>query len=71
MPDHIHETVRALARAEAMSINNFVVSSVSNEVIRQETRDFFKTASANDDPTAFAEVLAAIPDTPVSENDEI
>jgi hypothetical protein len=44
---------------------------VSNEVIRQETRDFFKKASANYDPRAFAEVLAAIPDAPVSEDDEI
>lgn len=71
LPDHIHEKVRELAREEGISINNFVVSSVSNEVIRQETRDFFKKAAASYNPQAFAEALAAIPDVPVSENDEI
>ena len=71
LPDHIHEKVRELAREEGISINNFVVSSVSNEVIRQETRDFFKKAAARYDPQAFAEALAAIPDAPVSENDEL
>ena len=71
LPDHIHEKVRELAREEGISINNFVVSSVSNEVIRQETRDFFKKAAASYDPQAFAEALAAIPDAPVSENDKL
>ena len=40
-------------------------------MIRQETRDFFKKASVDYDPKAFAEVLAAIPDSQVSETDEI
>ena len=71
LPDHIHEKVRDLAREEGISMNNFVVSSVSNEVVRQETRDFFKQAAANFDPQAFAEALAAVSDAPVPEGDEI
>ena len=71
LPDHIHEKVQDLAREEGISMNNFIVSSVSNEVIRQETRDFFKKAAAGYDPQAFAESLAAIPDAQVPESDEI
>ena len=52
-------------------MNNFIVSSISNEVVRQETRDFFKKAAASFDPQAFAEAIAAIPDVPVTESDKI
>ena len=71
VPDYIHERIKELAKEEGISMNNFIVSSVSNEVVRQETRDFFKKASAIFDPGAFAEALAAIPDAPVHESDRI
>ena len=34
-------------------------------------RDFLKKAAAGYDPQAFAESLAAVPDAPVPESDEI
>ena len=71
LPDHIHERIKELSKEEGISMNNFIVSSVSNEVVRQETRDFFKRASTNFDPEAFAEVLAAIPDAPIEDTDKI
>jgi hypothetical protein len=71
LPDQIHERLKDLAKEQGVSLNNFIVSSISNEVIRQETRDFFKKASANFDPKAFAEVLGAIPDAPVQDSDKI
>ena len=71
LPDHIHEKLKELAKEEGISLNNFIVSSVSNEVVRQETRDFFKKAAANFDPHEFAKVLGAIPDVPVPESDKI
>ena len=71
LPDHIHEKVKDLAKDEGISMNNFIVSSISNEVVRQETRDFFKKAASNFDPQVFAEALAAIPDTPVPVSDKI
>lgn len=71
LPDHIHERLRELAIAEGISLNTFIVSSVSNEVIRQETRDFFKDAAANYDPRAFAEALATVANAPIRESDRI
>lgn len=70
-PDHIHERLKELSQEEGVSVNSFIVSSVSNEVIRQETRDFFKKAATNYDPRSFAEALAAVGDAPVSESDRI
>ena len=71
MPDHIHDRLRELAKEEGISINSFIVSSVSNEVIRQETRDFFKKATASYDPHRFAEALSAIPDASAPASDRI
>jgi predicted transcriptional regulator len=71
VPDTIHERMKKLAKEEGISMNNFIVSSVSNEVIRQETRDFFKKASAAFNPELFAEALAAVPDMPVEKSDKI
>ncbi len=71
LPDHIHEKLKELAKEEGISLNNFIVSSISNEVIRQETRDFFKKAAANFDLQEFAKVLGTIPDISVPESDKI
>jgi predicted transcriptional regulator len=71
LPDHIHEKVKKLAEYENISLNNFVVSSISNEVVRQETREFFKKAASEFDRTAFADALSAVPDKPVPESDTI
>ena len=43
-PDPIHERLKELATEDGVSLNSFVVTSVNNEVIRQETRDFFRDA---------------------------
>lgn len=70
-PDHIHERLRDLAKEEGISLNSFIVSSVNNEVIRQETRDFFREAASNYDPQAFADALAAVADAPIEDPDQI
>ena len=70
-PDHVHERLRQLAQEESVSLNSFIVAAVNNEVIRQETREFFRDAAAHYDPRAFAEALAAIPDLPTPDFDQI
>ena len=71
LPENIHERVKELAKEEGMSMNSFIVASISNEVVRQETRDFFKNAAASFDSRAFVEALAAVPDVPAAESDEL
>ena len=71
LPEKIHEKARELAQEDGISMNSFIVASVSNEVIRQETRDFFRNAAASFDNQAFADALAAIPDVPVQKSDKL
>ena len=66
LPDHVHERLKQLAREEGVSLNSLIVTSVSNEVVRQETRDSFRSAAASYDPKAFAEALAAVANAPAS-----
>ena len=70
-PDHIHERLRDLAKDEGISLNSFIVSSVNNEVIRQETRDFFREAASSYDSRAFANALATVADAPIEDTDRI
>jgi predicted transcriptional regulator len=71
LPDSIHGKVRRLANDEHMSLNQFMVTSISNEVIRHETSDFFREASARFSEEAFKNALASVPDVPAQENDRI
>ena len=70
-PDRVHERLKELAGEDGVSLNSFIVASVNNEVIRQETRDFFRDAAANYQPQAFAEALAAVADAPIEDSDLI
>lgn len=70
-PDRIHARLKDFAGEDGVSLNSFIVTSVNNEVIRQETRDFFRDAAANYDPQAFAEALAAVADAPMEDSDLI
>jgi predicted HicB family RNase H-like nuclease len=47
LPDHLHEKLKDLVKEEDISLNNFIVASISNEVVYQETRDLFKKAAVN------------------------
>jgi len=46
-------------------------SSVSNEVIRHETSDFFREASARFNDASFRDALAAVPDVPAKDDDRL
>mgnify|MGYP001563001974 CR=1 FL=1 len=71
LPDTVHHRLRELAGEEGISLNQFIVTSVSNEIVRQETSDFFRAAAAKFDATAFADALSAVPDLPADRGDRL
>ena len=71
MPENVHSRVKRLSREEGISLNQFIVASVSNAIVREETRDFFRMAASRFDPKAFADALAAVPDVPPADGDTI
>ena len=71
LPDRLHVKARSLAKEDGMSLKQFMVASVSHEVIRQETLDFFQEAAKNYRSKEFEEALAAIPDVPPDDRDKL
>lgn len=69
LPDSIHSKARKLAKEEHISLNQFLLTSVSNEVIRHETSEFFKHAVSNFDAEAFEQALQSVPDVPANKED--
>ena len=71
LPDTVHRRAKELSREKQISLNQFIVTSISNEVTRQETRDFFRAAAERFDPDAFSNALAAVPDVPAEKKDQV
>ena len=71
IPDNIHSRAKRLSAEAKVSMNQFILTSISNEIVREETADFFREVVANFDPHAFADALAAIPDAEPVAGDEL
>ncbi len=61
LPDSIHNKVRKIAKREKLSINQLLVNSISNEIIRYETMLFFNERAQNFNEEDFLNALAEIP----------
>ena len=70
VPDSIHRELNT-ALQEGVSLNQLLVVAASNEVVRGETRDFFRQAASYYNRADFESALAQIADAPPVEGDEI
>jgi hypothetical protein len=61
LPESIHNKVRKIAEKEQVSINQLLVNSISNEIIRYETQQFFAGRSKDFNEQGFLEALREIP----------
>ena len=71
LPDSIHNKVRKIARKEKTSINQLLVNSISNEIIRYETMQFFAEHSRQFSEQDFLEALREIPAIEPLEQDKL
>ena len=70
LPDSVHDRLEKLSKQEGVSLNQVLVTAASNELVRQETREFFQRAASEFDPKVFADALAAVPDVEPVAGDE-
>ena len=71
LPESIHNKVRKIARKEHTSINQLLVNSISNEIIRYETMQFFSERSKQFSEQDFLEALRDIPAVEPLEYDKL
>ena len=69
--EFIHNKVRKIARKENISINQLLVNSISNEIIRYETIRFFAERSEGYNEQDFLEALQEIPAVEPLEHDKL
>ncbi|MGH1365358.1 MAG: toxin-antitoxin system HicB family antitoxin [Calditrichia bacterium] len=71
LPDQIHKKVRKIAERESLSINQILVNSISNEIIRYESLRFFEDRSSGFKLDDFLKALEEIPDTEPDKRDRL
>jgi len=71
LPEKLHKVTRRYAKKDHTSMNQFIVTALSNEVIRYETLDFFEPIAAKHNEDDFFKVLNKIPDTKPDKIDRI
>jgi len=61
LPENLHKVARRYAKKNRTSLNQYIVTSLSNELIRNETLSFFEPITARHDEAEFIKVLKKIP----------
>jgi len=63
LPDSVHETVKALAEKDNISINQFISSAVIEKITALETENYLSMRAARGSREKLGEVLDLVPDT--------
>lgn len=71
LPEAIHNKVRKIAKRENLSINQLLVNSISNEIIRYETMQFFAARAKVFNEQDFLDALQEIPAVEPEEYDRL
>jgi len=71
LPDSLHERVRALAKQENTSLNQFITLAVTEKISALEVQHFFRERAERGDLNRLRDFLDQVPDLPPREGDEI
>jgi hypothetical protein len=67
LPNSIHEHTKKLARAEGISINQFVASAVAEKLSALDTERYLNERAARGKKVNIKRLLAKVPDVPTTE----
>ena len=71
LPDSVHETVKALAEKDNISINQFISSAVIEKITALETEKYLSMRAEKGSRDKLGEVLGLVPDTEPETIDKI
>ena len=71
LPDSVHETVKALAEKDNISINQFISSAVIEKITALETEKYLSMRAEKGSRDKLGEVLDLVPDTEPETIDKI
>lgn len=62
LPDSLHQQVRALSKQDNVSINQFIVSAITEKMAAFLTRDYLEARAKQASEARFLAALAKVPD---------
>ena len=71
LPNSVHESIKALARQDGISVNQFIASAASEKMASFQTLDFLKREAALGKRSSFERFLNLVPDAPAQSGDEL
>lgn len=71
LPDSLHEQVKALAKKDGISINQFAASAIAEKMAAFLTEEYLNKRAAEGNRTAFLAAMAKVPDMPASADDTL
>ncbi len=71
IPDSIHTMVKAIAKDDSISINQFIASAIGEKIAALETQNYLEKRSALASKKNALKVLSKVPNTKPDECDKI
>jgi hypothetical protein len=71
LPESLHRRVRAMAKQEGISMNQFVALALAEKVSALDTVDYLRQRAARADVTDFDRVLDMVPDIEPDAHDRL
>ena len=71
LPNSVHESIKALARRDGISVNQFIASAAAEKMASLQTLDFLRREAALGKREDFERFLKRVPDAPAQVGDEI
>ena len=69
LPDSLHETAKALAMKEHVSVNQLIATAVAEKVSALMTEDYLEARAKKGRRKEFERILAKVPDVEQDERD--
>jgi predicted transcriptional regulator len=67
LPNSLHEAARRLARAEDVSVNQFITLALAEKISALTTQEYFATRGGRADASRFRAALEKVPDVETNE----
>ncbi len=71
LPDSLHEEIKALARKEGISINQFISSAVAEKMSALLTEQYLQERAGRGSRSAFFDALGRVPDSEPDDEDRL
>ena len=71
LPNSVHESIKALARKDGISVNQFIASAAAEKMASMQTLDYLRREAALGKRENFEKFLKLVPDAPAQAGDEI